>query len=157
MDHKKIQEENEIEAAEERENNSESETAYLDSKLGAFNKDPSVTTIYVGNLSYEKTEIQIAQLFERFGNVSYVKIVKDTESKTSKGIAFVQMANRKHALKAIDQLDSSELDERKIKVSIAQENEKDRVPAPPRKRRKPYKAYVAKKDRLAQSDKDPKE
>jgi len=121
---------------------------YLDSKIGFFNKDPGITTIYVGNLSYDKTEAQIKSLFEVYGGVNYVKIIKDSSTHLSKGIAFVQMYNGKHAKLAISKLNESELDGRVLKVSVAEESNTENNSAK-RKRRKPYKPYVAKKDRVA--------
>ncbi|MBT4791958.1 MAG: hypothetical protein HON90_10335 [Halobacteriovoraceae bacterium] len=121
---------------------------YLDTKIGQFNKDPSVATIYIGNLVYDFTEIEIKDLFEEFGYVNYVKIVKDSKTHQSTGIGFVQMAHQSHARQAIRELDGSSIDDRKIKVSIAKEQDQSRTDAKAaKKRRKPYKAYVAKAER----------
>jgi RNA recognition motif-containing protein len=120
--------------------------SYLDTKIGYFNKDLGCETIYVGNLSYDKDEIEIKQMFEEFGVVNYVKIIKDASTQKSKGIAFVQMLNRKHAKNAILKLNESEVDGRLLKVSIAEETNKENK-ASARKRRKPYRAYISKKDR----------
>lgn len=123
---------------------------YLNTKIGFFNKDISVTTIYVGNLSYQMNEMDIKDLFNEFGVVNYVKIVKDSSSYQSKGIAFVQMPVKKHAQMAITQLDGADIDGRLLKVSIAQENNKDRTAqVVVKKRRKPYKPYISKADRAA--------
>jgi len=117
---------------------------YLDTKIGFFNKDMGITTIYVGNLSYDKTEIEIRDLFLHFGGVNYVKIIKDPQTTLSRGMAFVQMYNGKHAKTAISQLNGAEVDGRTLKVSVAVENGSERTT---KKRRKPYKAYISKKDR----------
>ena len=87
-------------------------------------------------------------MFEKFGVVNYVKLVKDSSTQLSKGIAFVQMLNRKHAKQAISILNDSELDGRTLKVSIAVENNQASGTIK-KKRRKPYKSYVSKKDRSA--------
>ena len=120
---------------------------YLDSKIGYFNKADCITTLYVGNLDFDKNEFQIKNLFEDHGNVNYVKIVKDKETHKSTGIAFLQMANKKHALIAISKLNGAEVDGRLLKVSIAEEQDENRVPVR-KKRRKAYKAYVSKADRV---------
>ncbi|MFT6630909.1 MAG: RNA recognition motif-containing protein [Bacteriovoracaceae bacterium] len=125
-------------------------TGHLSSKIGYFNKDISVTTIYVGNLSYEIDEIDIKDIFSEFGVVTYVKIVKDSETFESKGIAFVQMPVKKQAELALKELNGAEIDERVIKVSIAVENDNSRTEAvTTKKRRKPYKPYISKADRAA--------
>jgi RNA recognition motif-containing protein len=119
---------------------------YLDSKIGRFNKDSSVFTIYVANLGFDLLETDIRDMFDSFGYVSYVKIVKDSSTHLSKGLAFVQMPSQTHAKLAISALNNSEQDGRVLKVSIAQENDKDRVKIT-KIRRKPYKAYISKKER----------
>jgi RNA recognition motif-containing protein len=122
---------------------------YLDTKFGRFNKDISVTTIYVGNLSYDLVEFDILDMFEEYGHVNYVKIIKDKETHESKGIAFVQMSRANEARDAITTLNGREIEGRTLKVSIAkEENEKTPVASIPVKaRRKPYKAYVSKAKR----------
>lgn len=119
--------------------------SYLNTKIGYFEKNEGSATIYVGNLSYEKSETEIKDLFETYGFVNYVKLIKDSQTQKSKGIAFVQMPNRKRATKAISVLNGTQVDGRSIKVSIAVENNPERTVK--KKRRKPYKAYVSKKDR----------
>jgi len=118
---------------------------YLKSKIGFFIKDPSVPSIYVGNLTFEMTEEEIKELFDPFGDVNYVKVVRDNITHESRGIAFVQLKVKRDAFVAIEALNGSEVDGRTIKVSIAEENDEER--APKKKRRKPYKPYIAKKDR----------
>lgn len=93
--------------------------------VGYFQKDPSVTTIYVGNLRYTTTEMDLKKIFERYGKVKYVNLVQDKETSKNTGIAFVQMPNGKHAKESITQLDGTELDGRTLKVSVAQ----NRIPA----------------------------
>lgn len=121
---------------------------YLDTKIGIFNKDPSFTTIYIGNLVYDFDELEIKDLFEEFGHVNYVKLIKDKSTQKSKGIGFVQMADGVDARKAIEVLNGTYIEERKIKVSIAiEEGSEHTQPKPVKKRRKPYKAYVSKAKR----------
>lgn len=121
--------------------------SYLDTKIGYFQKDSSVTTIYVGNMSYEKTEIEIKALFETYGKVNYVKLIKDNKTHNSKGIAFVQMPAKKEAQMALTKLNGMQVDGRTLKVSIAQEKDNSRG-VTVKKRRKPYKPYIAKADRV---------
>lgn len=75
--------------------------------------------IYVGNLSRMVTEDALRQLFEAFGQVSSVRIIKDKFSGEPKGFGFVDMANAEEAQKAINQLNSTEFEGQKLKVNEA--------------------------------------
>lgn len=76
-------------------------------------------TIYVGNLSYEADEQAINQLFAKFGEVSSVKIIKDTITGRSKGFAFVEMADESISKRAIAELNETEFLSRNIVVNEA--------------------------------------
>ncbi|MBN2612852.1 MAG: RNA-binding protein [Bacteroidales bacterium] len=75
--------------------------------------------IYVGNLSYKLSEDDLKQVFEEFGEITSVKIIKDKYSGRSKGFAFVEMVDDAEAKAAIDKLNGKELDSRKIVVNEA--------------------------------------
>jgi len=59
--------------------------------------------IYVGNLSYQTTENDIANLFGQVGEVESANIITDRDTGRSKGFGFVEMGNE-DADKAIAQL-----------------------------------------------------
>ena len=75
--------------------------------------------IYVGNLSRQAAEPEIRALFEAFGEVKSVKIVKDFQTGEAKGFAFVEMPDKDQANEAIRSLDSSEFQKRRIKLNEA--------------------------------------
>ncbi|MFH1050942.1 MAG: RNA-binding protein [bacterium] len=81
--------------------------------------------IYVGNLPYNVDETDITKLFEEYGAVHSVKLIKDFETGKLKGFGFVEMEqNGGH--KAIEELNERELDDRKIVVNEArQRKERD--------------------------------
>jgi RNA recognition motif-containing protein len=78
-----------------------------------------VTTVYIGNLDYDRTEKDIKVLFSHYGKVKSAKIVLDSETEKSKGIAFVQMFDETEAKDAIKGLNGLRFDNRTLKVSIA--------------------------------------
>lgn len=86
----------------------------------------SVTTVYIGNLKYDRDERDIKELFSEFGKVKDVAIVLDPETEKSKGIAFVKMFEAKEANTAIKALNGANFDGRTLKVSIA--NDRFAVP-----------------------------
>ncbi len=77
--------------------------------------------LYVGNLSWNMTEDDLRNLFEQYGTVSSIKIVKDRETGRSKGFGFVEMENDTEAQNALSSLYDQEVQGRKIVINEAQE------------------------------------
>jgi cold-inducible RNA-binding protein len=75
--------------------------------------------IYVGNLSYETTEEDLRSVFEQFGAVASVSIIKDKFSGQSKGFGFVEMSSKTEGRSAIDGLNGKENNGRALKVNEA--------------------------------------
>jgi RNA recognition motif-containing protein len=75
--------------------------------------------IYVGNLSYETTEDELRDLFEEFGTIVEVSIIKDRETGRSKGFGFVEMEEDAGAEKAIKELDGNSVNGRNVTVNQA--------------------------------------
>ena len=75
--------------------------------------------IYVGNLSYGVTEGQLKALFEEFGAVETVSLIKDKYSGESKGFGFVEMDKQIEAEEAIKQLNGRAIDGRNLTVNLA--------------------------------------
>ena len=75
--------------------------------------------IYVGNLPYEVTEEDLKQVFDPFGSVASVAIIKDKFSGQSKGFGFVEMDSKEEAQAAIEGLNGKELKGRALNVNEA--------------------------------------
>jgi RNA recognition motif-containing protein len=75
--------------------------------------------IYVANVSFRAREQDLKELFQRFGEVSTVKIVTDRETGRSRGFGFVEMPNDAEAKQAIAQLNGVDFNERKLVVNEA--------------------------------------
>lgn len=75
--------------------------------------------IYVGNLSYEATDVDLRTTFEDFGEVESATIIKDKFSGKSKGFGFVEMPSNEEAQSAIEGLNGHELKGRKLNVNEA--------------------------------------
>ncbi|MFI5390975.1 MAG: RNA recognition motif domain-containing protein [Bacteriovoracales bacterium] len=79
-----------------------------------------LTSIYVGNLAFSRTESDIKTLFSQYGLVHSVKIIVDPQDpKKKKGYAFVFMKNPEQAQKAVKALNLKQVDNRILKVSLA--------------------------------------
>ena len=77
--------------------------------------------LYVGSLSYQTTQEELAELFGQIGQVLSATVITDRDSGRSKGFGFVEMSNDDEARKAIDQLNGTVLDNRQIIVNEARE------------------------------------
>jgi len=75
--------------------------------------------IYIGNLYYRLRTEELKNVFLPFGEVIGAKIVRDLETKRSKGFGFVEMANEADGIKAIEDLNGFELSGRKMIVTMA--------------------------------------
>lgn len=85
-----------------------------------------MTKIFVGGIPYSITNQTLEEMFAKFGTVSSAQIIMDKYSGQSKGFAFVEMPEDGEAQKAIQALDGSEIDGRKIGVSVARPREENR-------------------------------
>jgi len=76
--------------------------------------------LYVGNLPFTATEEEVRALYEQFGTVNSVKIIKDKESGRSRGFGFVEMDDDA-ALKAIEGTNGKDMGGRALRVNEARE------------------------------------
>jgi RNA recognition motif-containing protein len=81
-----------------------------------------VKKIYVGNFPYTTTEDELAELFEQYGTVHSLELIKDRETGRSRGFAFVEM-DEHEADAAITALDGMEFGERTLRVNEAKPRE----------------------------------
>lgn len=79
--------------------------------------------IYIGNLNYRLRTEELKNVFLPFGEVVGAKIVRDLETKRSKGFGFVEMANEADGLRAIEALNGHDLNGRKMIVTQAKPRE----------------------------------
>jgi len=78
--------------------------------------------LYVGNLSYSVTEVDLRDTFGADGHeVTDVKVVMDRETGRPRGFAFVEMATEEGARAAIENLNNRELQGRAMTVNEARE------------------------------------
>jgi RNA recognition motif-containing protein len=78
--------------------------------------------LYVGNLAYSVTEMDLRSAFEAEGSeVQEVKMVMDRETGRPRGFAFVEMATEDGARAAISNLNGRDLQGRAVTISEARE------------------------------------
>jgi RNA recognition motif-containing protein len=79
--------------------------------------------IYVSNLSFNTSDVELNELFAKFGTVSSAKVIMDRESGRSRGFGFVEMPNDDEAKEAMSSLNNKEVEGRAMSVSVAKERE----------------------------------
>jgi RNA recognition motif-containing protein len=75
--------------------------------------------IYVGNLPYSYTSADLETLFGQHGAVDSAQVISDRDTGRSRGFGFVEMPNDDEARTAIAELDSAEIDGRRLTVNEA--------------------------------------
>jgi RNA recognition motif-containing protein len=79
--------------------------------------------LYVGNLSFNTTENDLSALFAQAGTVTSVALIKDRDTGSSKGFAFIEMGTQSEAEAAIKKFNGYSLGNRELKVNIARPKE----------------------------------
>ena len=79
-------------------------------------------TLYVGNLPYRANEDAVKELFQRFGAVINVRLMKDRQTGRRRGFGFVEVA-AKDSTKMIQKLNDFNFQERTLKVREAKERQ----------------------------------
>ena len=75
--------------------------------------------LYVGNLTYDTTEADVRQLFEKHGTVGSADIITDRATGRSKGFGFVEMDTEEEAQAAIAALNGQDAGGRALTVNEA--------------------------------------
>ena len=75
--------------------------------------------IYVGNLNYDTTEDALRETFAEFGEVEEVAIITDRETGRARGFGFVTMADAEAGRQAIEALNGTEVEGRRLNVNEA--------------------------------------
>lgn len=75
--------------------------------------------LYVGGLPYSVTDGQLQEIFAEHGTVESARVIADKFTGQSRGFGFVEMGSGEEAQKAIQALNSTELDGRTLVVNEA--------------------------------------
>ncbi|HEY1024234.1 MAG TPA: RNA-binding protein [Sphingobacteriaceae bacterium] len=77
--------------------------------------------IFIASLPFQLEESEIKEIFEDYGEVSSVKLITDRETGKKRGFGFIEMPNEEEALNAIKAMDKTEIYDRTIAVSQAED------------------------------------
>ncbi|KAF5189984.1 Rna-binding protein cp29b protein [Thalictrum thalictroides] len=81
--------------------------------------------LFVGNLPFDVDSAELANLFERAGNVQVVEVIYDKLSGRSRGFGFVTMSKVEEVEAAVQQFNGYELDGRRLRVNSGPPPPKD--------------------------------
>ena len=79
------------------------------------------TRLYVGNLPYSVTELELRDLFASLGTITEAKIVTDRDTGRPRGFGFVEMSTEDEAKKAIEELNGRDVQGRALAVKEAED------------------------------------
>ncbi|CAG9575058.1 putative RNA-binding protein, UPB1 [Leishmania major strain Friedlin] len=85
-----------------------------------YNPEPeALRNLMVNYIPTTVDEVQLRQLFERFGPIEGVKIVCDRETRQSRGYGFVKYHSAASAQQAVNELNGFNILNKRLKVALA--------------------------------------
>lgn len=88
-------------------------------KLSQSINASGASKLFVGNLSWSTDDEGLRAHFANFGQILDSIVMRDRDTGRSRGFGFVTMSTDEEANNAINALNESELDGRRIKVNLA--------------------------------------
>jgi RNA recognition motif-containing protein len=79
--------------------------------------------LFVGSLPWAVDDQKLNDLFSQYGTVSSAVVLKDKMTGRSRGFGFVEMENDSEAMEAMEKLNGSDMEGRKIVVNEARPRE----------------------------------
>lgn len=83
-------------------------------------------SIFVAKLDFGVSNVMLRQLFENYGTVLKATVATDRETGKPRGFAFVEMADRQEAERAIQALDGHVINDRALAVKEAEQRTDNR-------------------------------
>jgi RNA recognition motif-containing protein len=80
------------------------------------------TVVYVGNLPVSATDEQLSQLLSTYGAVDGAEISKDPDTGSPRGFGLVKMNESDGAKAAVEALDGSDYEGRRLRVFFVRTN-----------------------------------
>lgn len=104
-----------VELTETEKNRLAEEAAAAQAKINAAAEE-AFTRLYVGSLHLSLSEQDIQDVFQPFGQLVNLELLRDVQTGVSKGVAYIQFARADSAKRALEALNGFELAGKKIRV-----------------------------------------
>jgi RNA recognition motif-containing protein len=77
--------------------------------------------LFIGGFPIEMTELELVQLIAPYADVVTIKLVRDRATKKCKGYGFIEVADKQHAINAIDGLNNTIIGDRVLSLNMVPE------------------------------------
>lgn len=101
----------------------------LDEKGSWHDRFKHSAYVYAGGLSYELTEGDVLAVFSQYGEIVDVHLVRDKQTKKSRGFAFLAYEDQRSTVLAVDNLSGSRVAGRIIRVEHVDNYRKQKAEA----------------------------
>lgn len=81
--------------------------------------------LFVGSLSWNTTDHELAEAFARFGDITEAKVITDRDTGRSRGFGFVTFADSAAADAAMNEMNGAQIDGRQVTVNEARDKRRD--------------------------------
>ena len=81
--------------------------------------------LFVGNLSWNTDDTELANAFSAYGEITEAKVITDRNTGRSRGFGFVSLEQDDAADRAIEEMNNTQLDGRTITVNVAQDKRRN--------------------------------
>ncbi len=102
-------------------------TLRVDLALSSTTEHDQSKAIFVGNLRFAIEEDEIRQHFSKCGEISAVRIIRDSKTGIGKGFGYVNFATRKSVKTALELMDGTQLSGRAVRVTKSVDRPKKTV------------------------------
>ncbi|MGN8069641.1 RNA-binding protein [Mucilaginibacter sp. SG564] len=98
--------------------------------------------LFVGGFPLDIAEIELVKIFNSYGTVNTIKIVRDKKTRKCKGYAFLEMTDQAGADRAIEGLDGTPMGDRILSVKQAADKPAAKPPMQQRSFRPQHSNYI---------------
>ncbi len=94
----------------------------IKSIFSSSKSDSCQRELYVGNINYQVKPYELRKLFDQYGEIESLKIIRDPKTKRSKGYGFVKFYEEKDAEAALKNVNATLYKGRELCIDYAKEN-----------------------------------